>query len=126
MIIVYNPPTGAKIKGFNFQGTVIEEHPVKGVGSYEEAMANALVATYPFLKVITEAEAQSLKLQEEEVDKEGVYVAKKDRTVKEVEVPIAKVTKVATGEEDKSTEIPDDLKGTDWYGGGVKEEKGSD
>lgn len=127
MKIVYNPPTGAPIKGFNFEGNVVELHDVKEVRKYEDLMADALVAVYPFMQIISENEAVNLEVSTEEtVPNENpaeppVYVAKKDRKLKDI--PQGKIKKATRKGEEKGTEIPDDLKGADWYGEGPQEER---
>lgn len=143
MVIVYNPPTGAPIKGFNFGGKIVESHDVKEMKQYEPEMAQVLVATYPFMQIVTPQEAETIK---EEVEKEvvtGEFKCDKcdyssDKKIglmghmrghaKEPEVvsdiPVADVKTATVKGEEQATEIPDDLKGTDWYGDGVKEENG--
>ena len=143
MVIVFNPSTGAPIKGFNFEGNKVEFHNVGESKYYEPKMAEAMVATYPFLEIVTPQEAQVIK---EEIEKADVGEFKCDKCdfssnakialaghkrshSKEVEldsdIPVATVVKVGSKDKEKTTQIPDDLKGTDWYGDGPKETNAS-
>lgn len=121
MVIVYNPPTGATISvDFIGAGTSLAKPFTPNTKQYcEDEFAKALVETYPFLSIVTAEEAEGLKkLSKEEIKKEEV----KEEVLQD-DVPIAEVKKTTKKEEDKATEIPDDLKGTDWYGDGVKESR---
>lgn len=69
MQIIFNPKTGAPIKGFIYDGVLIEEHPVGKLKQYEENVAEALVENFGFLEKVTVEQAQKMLAQ----PKEGAF-----------------------------------------------------
>ena len=121
MKIVHNPTDGATIsEGFRAAGLGLAKPFKPGTQQYcEDDFADALVANYPFLQIVTAEEVKDLKKQakQEPIVEEPV----KEEVIEGI--PVAEIVGISAVETEKSTEISDDLKGTDWYGEGVKEER---
>lgn len=60
MIILYNPKSGAPIKKFIFEGSLIEPHEVNQLKQYEPRLAEALKETYSFLEEVSLSQAQEI------------------------------------------------------------------
>ena len=143
MVIIYNPSTGAIISDkFKGNGFSLAKPLEPNTMCYcEPLLAEALVTTYPFLQIVTPAQAQQIKETAEKPigefkcdqcdfssdTKIALIGHQRSHKPEEIipDIPVAEVVKAEeVKEEPKSAEIPDDLKGLDWYGSGVKEDHG--
>lgn len=147
MKILYNPPTGAKIERFVFEGTLLPPFLPGELMQYDDPTADELLTIYGFLMVKTPEAAKKImedknkKYQcdicdfasDEEIALEGhkrSHVKKGELDQEAVEgIPVAQGKRILDSSEvkrvqaalERGEDLPDgiDKDGVTWYGGGV-------
>jgi hypothetical protein len=71
MKIVFNPSDGVDIRNFNHGGNVLEPHAKNSLKQYTDEDADALVANFGFLRIVTKEEAETLIAKVKEEEKAG-------------------------------------------------------